>query len=114
MATMDDPNENLALVKHQGSALATTGTEGSGIAAPVSQTGINHLAMNAVIPGLGSLVRGQRGLGAAQLGLAVLAIPVLWKSIMLGLLMFAGAWVWSLVTGIGFVKASNRAETGWR
>jgi hypothetical protein len=76
-----------------------------GVSGPIEQTGVNHLAMNVVIPGLGSLVRGQTGMGAAQLGLTLLAIGVLFTGhVLAGLLMWLGAWIWSLVSGIGFLK----------
>ncbi len=78
-----------------------------GISAPVPQSGVNHLAMNCVVPGLGSLVRGRKGLGAAQLALAVLAVvmlPIYWK---LTIPLALGAWIWSIVTGIGFVREGS-------
>lgn len=83
------------------------------VAAPVEQNGINHLAMNCVVPGLGSLVRGRYGLGLAQLGLLVAAIPTLILSkIWLALLMGLCAYIWSIASGIRF--ASQPTAKSWR
>lgn len=119
MADQAEQNNNatagasVALVKAPSSALQAPGAgPGTGISAPVSQTGVNHLAMNVFVPGLGSLVRGKRGLGAAQLALALLGIPVMFKVFFLGLAMFVGAYVWSIVTGVGFLKSQD--ELVWR
>jgi hypothetical protein len=82
------------------------------VSAPVEASGINHLALNCVVPGLGSLVRGRYGLGLAQLGLAGAAVPMLFFHFWLALLMAAMAYVWSIASGIGF--ASQSASKSWR
>jgi hypothetical protein len=79
----------------------------------VEASGINHLVLNCVVPGLGSLVRGRYGLGAAQLGLIVVAFPMLFMGkFLLALLLAAIAYVWSIGSGIGF--ASQSANKSWR
>lgn len=108
---MSDGNEsNQALVKRPGAALQAPEHEEyqPSISAPVSQTGFNHLAMNVVVPGLGTMVRGRRGQGAAQLGLFVAGIPVVFLvAWWLGLLMMLGGWGWSVATGIGFLRQKS-------
>ncbi len=81
-----------------------------GVSAPVEQTGINHLAMNCIIPGLGTLVRGRTGLGAGQLGLAAAGVFILFHSILLGLLAILAAYVWSIATGVGFVRRQGQMD----
>lgn len=82
------------------------------VAAPVQASGVNHLVLNCLVPGLGSLVRGRTGLGAAQLGLAVAAVPLLFFKFGLALLLFVGAYVWSITSGIRFL--SQPAPQTWR
>jgi hypothetical protein len=81
------------------------------VSAPVEASGINHLVLNCIVPGLGSLLHGRSGLGLAQLGLLVAAVPVLFFKLWLGLLLAVVAYVWSIGSGIGFVGQSTKT---WR
>lgn len=107
---MSEESAKAALVKSPGDALEPATGGQQGISAPVSQGGVNHLAMNVVVPGLGSLVRGRRSLGLAQLGLAVAGVPMLFFVWWLGLLMMLGGWCWSVASGIGFVRQRSSLE----
>jgi len=81
------------------------------VSAPVEASGINHLVLNCIVPGLGSLLHGRSGLGLAQLGLLVAAVPVLFFKLWLGLLLAVVAYLWSIGSGIGFVGQSTKT---WR
>lgn len=114
MADLDlnsEADPGAALVKTPGSALQTRGT-GTGISAPVSQSGVNYLAMNVFVPGLGTMMRGKKPMGAAQLALAVLGVPMLFKFTFVGIFMILGAYIWSIATGVGFLKSQDSME--WR
>ena len=63
------------------------------------------------MPGLGSLLHGRSGLGLAQLGLLVAAVPVLFFKLWLGLFLAVVAYLWSIGSGIGFVGQSTKT---WR
>lgn len=82
------------------------------VSAPVQASGVNHLVLNCLVPGLGSLVRGRSGLGVAQLGLFVAAVPLLFFKVWLALLLFALAYVWSIGSGIRFL--SQPETRSWR
>ncbi len=89
-----------------------SGSLTEGVSAPAEQTGVNHLAMNVFVPGLGSLVRGHSGMGVAQFGLSILGLGGIFTGhFLFGLLMIIGAWGWSVAVGIGFLK-SKKME--WR
>lgn len=82
------------------------------VAAPVQAGSVNHLALNCIVPGLGSLMRGRTALGGAQLGLAVAAVPLLFFKFWLAIMLAAVAYVWSIGSGIGFL---SQGETkSWR
>ena len=66
--------------------------------------------MNCLIPGLGSLVRGNKGTGAAQLGLAVTGLlMILTGHFALGLVAGLSGYLWSVVSGFGFLGKSKSA-----
>lgn len=77
------------------------------ISAPMEQGGVNHLAMNCIVPGLGSLVRGRTRAGGAQLGLFLAALPMFYFSTLLALAMIVGAYAWSIGSGIGYVRQGS-------
>jgi hypothetical protein len=73
---------------------------------------INGLVLNVVVPGVGSLVCGKM-IGLAMLGLALLGVilflmPLGWGRL-IGLLPILGAWIWSIVAGVGLL---NEKEAG--
>jgi hypothetical protein len=111
---MAKPENRAALVNRPDAALQPPAGRSitPGVSAPVEAGGINHLVMNCVVPGLGSLVRGRYGLGAAQLGLAGAALPMLFFKPLLAVLMVIVAYVWSIASGIGF--ASQPTSKSWR
>ena len=115
MAKPEDVARRAALVNRPEQALQPPAGRSitPGVSAPVEAGGINHLAMNCIVPGLGSLVRGNKGLGMAQLGLALAALPVMFlASFWLALLMVVVAYGWSIASGIGF--ASQSTTKSWR
>lgn len=115
MAKPEDQARRAALVNRPDQALQPPAGRSltPSVSAPVEAGGINHLVMNVLVPGLGSLVRGRTGLGAAQLGLALGAIPVLlFVSFWLALLMVVAAYGWSIASGIGF--AGQPTTKSWR
>lgn len=108
---MDDKQDEFALVKSQPAELTPLQPTGNqGISAPVSGGGVNHLVMNCVVPGLGSLVAGKTGIGLGQLGLFLGALPMLLISWKLAPLMVLAAYIWSIVTGVGFLKAPKQMQ----
>ena len=115
---MDDilakPENRAALINRPDQALQPPAGRSitPSVSAPIEAGGINHLAMNCIVPGLGSLVRGRYGLGLAQLGLALAAVPLLFIKFWLALLLGVVAYVWSVASGIGF--ASKSATKSWR
>jgi hypothetical protein len=115
---MDDilakPENRAALINRPDQALQPPAGRSitPSVSAPVEASGINHLAMNCFVPGLGSLVRGRYGLGMAQLGLLLVALPMLFIKWPLALLMGVAAYVWSIASGIGF--ASQSSTKSWR
>lgn len=68
---------------------------------------VNGLVLNAVLPGVGSLVCGKK-IGAAMLGLALLGVLMVFffsgGNRFLGLLPVAAAYIWSIVAGIGLLS----------
>lgn len=115
MAKPEDQARRAALINRPDQALQPPAgrTVTAGVSAPVEAGGINHLVMNCVVPGLGSLVRGRTGLGMAQLGLAAAALPVLiFAKLWIALLMVVVAYGWSIKSGIGF--ASQPTTKSWR
>lgn len=57
------------------------------------------------IPGIGSLVAGQKKEGIWQLVLAVVSIPLM--LILIGGLTYLAAWIWGIVTGVRLLKEAN-------
>lgn len=76
----------------------------SSLTAPVSQQAINHLILNCIIPGSGTLLHKKTSLGLAQLSLMLFSFPLMMYSILPALLLLAGSYLWSIVTGIQFTK----------
>ena len=115
MARPEDLAQRAALVNRPDQALQPPAGRSvtPGVSAPIEAGGINHLVMNCLVPGLGSLVRGRTGLGVAQLGLLLGALPVMFMvRFVLGLLMIVVAYGWSISSGIGF--ASQPTTKSWR
>jgi hypothetical protein len=77
------------------------------IGGPASAKGINGLVLNIIVPGLGTLLYGKTEIGVGQLVLALAGLPMMKLSIIFGLLMMAGAWVWSIVVGFQLFSAST-------
>lgn len=99
-----------ALVKAPERSLGPAGARPPGVSAPADAAGVNYLVMNCVVPGLGTILRGNKGVGAAQLGLVVLGLlSILTGHFLVGLLLGAGGWIWSFVTGLGFLKQGSRS-----
>jgi len=87
-----------------------------GVAPPIAASSFNHLVLNCVIPGSGTLLQGKTGKGLAQLGLFLGALPVLfisWK-ILLAVLMVVVAYGWSIATGIGFLDTTAGMGKRWK
>ena len=73
---MTKPENRAALVNRPDQALQPPAGRSitPSVSAPVEASGVSHLVLNCVVPGLGSLVRGRYGLGLLQLGLLVAAV----------------------------------------
>ena len=110
---MTKPENRAALVNRPDQALQPPAGRSitPSVSAPVEASGINHLVLNCVVPGLGSLVRGRYGLGLLQLGLLVAAVPALFFKLWLGLLLAVFAYVWSISSGVGFLGQPTKT---WR
>lgn len=98
-ALMNRPEQAL---QPQGGGLVTPS-----VAPPVEAGSINHLVMNAIIPGLGSLAHGKKALGLAQLAMALAALPTLFFNFWAAVLLAVFAYAWSVVSGIGFLSDKN-------
>jgi hypothetical protein len=78
------------------------------VAPKVEASGVNHLVLNCLVPGTGSLAHGNYGVGILQLGMAVAAVPTLflgrfWLAVVLAMM----SYVWSIASGIRFVTQSD-------
>jgi TM2 domain-containing membrane protein YozV len=107
---MAKPENRAALVNAPGQALQPPGGRSitPSVSAPVEQSGINLLAMNCFVPGLGTLVRGSYLMGLMQLGLALGSIPVLFVSkLWIAVLMAVFAYAWSVATGLKYATQST-------
>ncbi|MBI5872137.1 hypothetical protein HZB88_03555 [archaeon] len=64
------------------------------------------LVINLFIPGLGSIIGGKTGAGVPQLIIAVIGWILCLTLIraIVGVPLWAIAWIWALITGIGMVK----------
>ena len=58
-----------------------------------------------VLPGLGSIVGGRIKTGIYQMLLLLLSIPLMF--IIIGIPLALGTWIWSIVTGIEMIRASQ-------
>jgi hypothetical protein len=76
------------------------------IGGPASAKNINGMILNVIIPGLGTIMNGDTGVGVGQLLLVVLGFPTLiFIKWFLGLAMIFGGWTWSIVTGVQMMLA---------
>ncbi len=80
------------------------------IGGPISPKGINGLALNCIVPGLGTMLYGKTETGVGQLLLAVLGLPMFKFSIILALVMIAAAWTWSIVVGVQLYMSSGTSS----
>jgi hypothetical protein len=79
-----------------------------GVSGPIEAKGVNHLAMNVFVPGLGSLAHGNYAVALLQFGLVIGAVPTLLTGhLWLALGMAILAYAWSIVSGIGFLGKSS-------
>lgn len=72
---------------------------------PRRRNPVAGLLLNAVLPGLGSLVAGRRGEGKLQLFLLVLGVVTI--PFLVGFALLAGVWVWAVAAGVQDVFFSN-------
>jgi serine/threonine-protein kinase len=82
---------------HSSSPAISAGAEGSAV------TG---MVLNILLPGVGSLVAGRKGVGAAQLILWLVGLALIVK--LIGIPIVIGAWIWSLATGISLLGAKGK------
>jgi hypothetical protein len=86
-----------------------------GVAPPIAASSFNHLVLNCVIPGSGTILQGQTKKGLIQLGLVIGALPVLiFVKFWLALLMVVVAYGWSIRTGVGFLDTTAGAGKAWK
>jgi len=74
--------------------------KGAHISAPIGPKAMNGLLVNFILPGVGSLMNGKSGEGAAQLGLLVVGVALLVMLKWIGIPLIITAWIWGVVTGI--------------
>jgi len=70
------------------------------ISAPIGPKAMNGLLVNFILPGVGSLMNGKSGEGAAQLALLVIGAALLVTLHLIGIPILIAAWIWGVVTGI--------------
>ena len=84
--------------------------------APASSGTIVALVVNLFLPGVGTILGGKGGLGAGQLVMFILGIPMLFFFFPLGLIaglaMIIGSWVWGVITGVQMMSASTTGSSG--
>lgn len=77
------------------------------ISGPASGRGINGLVLNLIVPGLGAIYCGKGKLGAQMLALAGGGVVVCFLSLVVGLLMIVGAYVWSALVGFQLMSETT-------
>jgi hypothetical protein len=116
-AILDRKPNRAALVNSPGQALQPPEgrTITPSVSAPLAAKNINHLVLNCIVPGLGSLAHGNYAVGAMQLGMAVAAIPtLLFVKFWLALLLAVMAYVWSLASGLRFLNQVDVDRGVWK
>ena len=73
-----------------------------------SSKSVNALVLNLILPGLGTIVGGKPALGAGQIALFLVGIPLIFF-FFLGLLVMAGAWIWGAITGFQMMSDSTKS-----
>lgn len=99
-----DASSSTDLVKKPESSLTKTTWQATGISPGMSQRGLNHLVLNCLVPGLGSMLHQEMRLGSTQLVLALGSIPLFFFAWYAGLLALLSAYVWSIASGVRFIK----------
>ncbi len=74
------------------------------IGPPAQGKSINALVLNCMIPGVGSLYRGQTAVGAAQLGLAVIGVFLI-PLLLIGIPLIVAAYGWSIYSGVVQIRS---------
>lgn len=68
--------------------------------------GIAALLLNILIlPGLGTVIWGDRKTGIWQIVIALVSIPLM--LVLIGIITGAVAWIWALISGIHILKAAK-------
>ncbi len=109
-AILDRNSNREALMNKPGQALQPPQGRSvtPGVSAPIAASSFNHMVLNCIIPGSGSLAHGNYGVGLAQLGLAFAAIPTMFLiKFWLALLMTLVAYVWSISSGVRFLSEGD-------
>jgi len=77
------------------------------IAKTSSSSGISNLALNIILPGLGSIIAGRTRTGIKQLLLIILVLVSFLFSpwLIVPLIIWAIALIWALTTGIQLIKS---------
>lgn len=78
------------------------------VAPPIAASHLNHMILNCIVPGSGSLLHGNYAVGLLQLGMAAAAVPMLFLKFWVALLLAVMAYVWSVASGIRFLNQSDR------
>ena len=76
------------------------------ISPPASASSVTTLVCNVMLPGLGTIIAGQTGVGVAQLALFLVGIPLIFL-FGIGLFVMAGAWIWGVILGWKMMAAST-------
>ncbi len=75
--------------------------------APAAGRSINGLVLNVIFPGVGSLVCGKM-IGLAMMALLILGIVLMFLPLgfgrLIGILPIVGAWIWSIIAGVGLLS----------
>ncbi len=104
-ALMNSPEQ--ALQPPQGRSVTPS------VAPPIAASNFNHMVLNCIVPGSGSLLHRNYGVGMLQLGMAVAALPTLFSGrILLAIFLSIVAYVWSVISGIGFL--SQPRTNSWK
>ena len=75
---------------------------------PTEAVALTGLVLNAVVPGVGSIIAGRPVLGLMQLGLLAVSLPLCF--LLIGFPVLAVAWVWAVASGYAALRDAQKAD----
>ena len=75
---------------------------------PTEAVALTGLVLNAVVPGVGSIIAGRPVLGLMQLGLLAISLPLCF--LLIGFPVLAVAWGWAVASGYAALRDAQKAD----